>query len=125
MNYFKRFFCSSTNNITNQPTHIENDLLFKLNYKASMVEFNTNSILTNVFLVNLYPRTNQETELFKQFLFSLVNDKNQLIGKKKIIINIYNTNYCLYTYNYNILGKLRHYIESLENIYINNINNTI
>jgi hypothetical protein len=125
MNYFKKFFCSSTPNINNCNGHIENDLLFKLNYKASLVEFNSNSNITNVILVNLYPRTPSETELFKSFLFSFINDKNPIIGKKKIIINIYNTNYSFYTYNYNILGKVRHYIENLENIYINNINNTI
>lgn len=125
MNYFKKLFCSSTPNINNCNGHIENDLLFKLNYKASLVEFNSNSNITNVILVNLYPRTPSETELFKSFLFSFINDKNPIIGKKKIIINIYNTNYSFYTYNYNILGKVRHYIENLENIYINNINNTI
>ncbi len=93
-------------------------------YNCTFVELNNNSgleLLSNGILITFLPRTNIETEKYQKFIVELINESmntNNMLGKNKIIIKIgLNSEFIFTTYNYNILGKLRYYIENLDKTY--------
>jgi hypothetical protein len=93
-------------------------------YNCTFIELENNSCLdlySNGILITFLPRNNVETLKYGKFIKELIQDSfnnNKMNGKKKIIIkNGLNNKFVFITYNYEIIGKLRYYLESLDKTY--------
>ncbi len=93
-------------------------------YNCTIIELDSKSgleLISNGILITFLPRNNEEKIKYSKFITELIQNSinnNQLLGKNKIIIKIGLNNTLVFTtYNYDILGKLRYYIENLDKTY--------
>ncbi len=130
MNYIKQLsgkiynyilsFKPNKDDIWNKPmlTHI-NELCKNDNYNSSFIELDNNTCIgldSNGILVTLFPRNNDEEQEYIKFICRLVQDSHVLYGRKKITIRVGMDNkFILNSYNYNLIGQIKQYLENIKN----------
>jgi hypothetical protein len=119
INYVSSFKPLKNKNCNIQILDHINEICKNENYNSTFIELDNNSCLdfnSNGILVTLFPKNIEEEQEYTNFIYKLMNDSNVYYGKNKITIRIGQENkLILSSYNYNLIGKIRQYLENLKN----------